>query len=43
MVESNVPRSDFYLTTKAVSVTDITSSLEDSLKKLRTDYVDLCV
>lgn len=39
--DSGVPRSDFFLTTKAQKISDIEKSLEASLEKMQTDYVDL--
>ncbi|KAF7552892.1 hypothetical protein G7046_g7271 [Stylonectria norvegica] len=41
MLESKVPRSDFFLTTKALTINDIEGALENSLVKLGTSYVDL--
>lgn len=41
MKESGIPRSDFFLSTKAEKVDDVEGDLEASLKKLQTDYVDL--
>ncbi|KAH7014083.1 ketoreductase [Microdochium trichocladiopsis] len=39
--ESGVPRSDFFITTKAVSHVDVEGSLRESCRKLQTDHVDL--
>lgn len=41
MTESGVPRSEFFLTTKAVTVENVEGALEASLTKLKTNYVDL--
>jgi len=40
---SGVPRSEITLTTKVVHLDDVEARLEDSLVRLRTDYVDKCV
>ncbi|KFA71058.1 hypothetical protein S40288_05510 [Stachybotrys chartarum IBT 40288] len=39
--ESGISRSDFFITTKAVSPIDVEGALRLSLKRLRTEYVDL--
>ena len=39
--EAQVPRSSFWVTTKAVDVNDIVGSLEKSLEKLKLSYVDM--
>lgn len=39
--ESGIPRSEFFVTTKAASVLDVEGALKESLKKLRMPYVDL--
>lgn len=41
MKESGVPRSSFFLSTKADGVDDVEGALEASLEKLQTGYVDL--
>lgn len=41
MLESGVARSEFFLTTKALSVENVEEALEESLMKLKTTYVDL--
>jgi diketogulonate reductase-like aldo/keto reductase len=41
--ESGIPRSEFFITTKAISHTDVEGSLKTSLAKMKTDYVDLFV
>lgn len=41
MKESGLPRSDFFLSTKAGGVDDVEGALKASLKRLQTDYVDL--
>ncbi|TJZ64361.1 2,5-didehydrogluconate reductase DkgB [Chitiniphilus eburneus] len=47
IAESNVPRSDLYLTTKVwtdrLAADRVAPSLEESLRKLRTDRVDLAL
>ena len=43
MQESGVPREKLFITTKAFDgLDDVESALKASLKKLQTDYVDLC-
>lgn len=39
--ESQVPRSEFIVSTKAVSPIDVEGALRASLRRLKTDYVDL--
>ncbi|KAH8668459.1 ketoreductase [Xylariales sp. PMI_506] len=39
--ESGVPRSELFISTKAVGHDDVEALLRDSLKKMGTDYVDL--
>ncbi|KAI1849741.1 hypothetical protein JX265_008079 [Neoarthrinium moseri] len=39
--ESGVPRSEFFISTKAISPVDVEGSLRTSLQKLGMDYVDL--
>ncbi|KAL2890353.1 NAD/NADP-dependent indole-3-acetaldehyde reductase [Ceratocystis lukuohia] len=41
VAESGVPRSELFITTKAKEYGNIENSLEQSLKLLKTDYVDL--
>lgn len=42
--QSGVSRDKIFLTTKVITnIADIPGALKTSLKKLQTDYVDLCV
>lgn len=41
VVASGVSRSEIFLTTKLKSNRDVAGSIEESLRKLRTDYIDL--
>lgn len=41
VLDSGIPRKEIFLTTKIKSNRNVAGLIEDSLKKLRTDYIDL--
>ncbi|HGM4082883.1 TPA: aldo/keto reductase [Listeria monocytogenes] len=41
LVESGIPRCEVFITTKVMSNRNVEKLIEESLKKLKTDYIDL--
>ena len=41
IIESGIPRNEIFLTTKIKSNRNVAELIEESLKKLKTDYIDL--
>ena len=41
IVASNIPREEIFVTTKVMSNQNVSGLIEDSLKKLKTEYIDL--